>query len=147
MKRLHVNLGVEDLSASVAFYTELFAAPPTVLKVDYARWMLDDPRVNFAVSTRNESPGIDHLGIQAEDSSELEAVYGRLARAGGPILDEGETTCCYSRSRKRWVTDPDGLAWETFLTHGPASGDEPGRHVASPAAVPSAPACCAGPSS
>lgn len=147
MKRLHVNLGVENLSASVAFYTELFAAAPTILKDDYARWMLDDPRLNLAISTRNGSPGIDHLGIQAEDRSELETIFGRLVKTGAPVLDEGETTCCYSQSRKRWVTDPDGVLWETFLTHGTVSGGEHIRQVEVPVATPSARECCASPSS
>ncbi len=147
MKRLHVNLGVEDLAASVAFYTELFAAEPTLLKSDYARWMLEDPRVNFAVRTGGGTPGVAHLGLQAEDRTELEAVYERLARVGGPILDEGETTCCYSRSNKRWVRDPNGVAWEAFLTHGTVSAGEHNRHVEVPPATPSARKCCATPSS
>lgn len=118
MKRLHVSLDVNDLAASVAFYTHLFAARPTVLKDDYARWMLEDPRVNFAICLQTGAPGVAHLGIQAEDRSDLEDLYGRVKRAGGPVLDEGETTCCYSRSRKRWTTDPNGIPWEAFLTHG-----------------------------
>ena len=118
MKRLHVNLSVDDLTASVRFYTRLFDAEPSLLEPDYARWMLDDPRVNFALSTRGGTRGVDHLGIQAESETELDEVYARLERAGGPILDEGETTCCYARSRKRWIGDPQGVAWEAFLTHG-----------------------------
>jgi len=118
MKRLHVNLSVEDLDASVRFYSKLFAAEPGVLKPDYARWMLDDPRVNFAVSTRQPGRGVNHLGIQAEDDSELEEVYARLREAGGAVLDEGETTCCYAHSKKQWISDPQGVAWETFLTRG-----------------------------
>lgn len=118
MKRLHVNLSVEDLEASVRFYSRLFAAEPNVLKEDYARWMLEDPRVNFALSTRQSGRGVDHLGIQAEDEAELAEVHARLQHAGGPIFDEGETTCCYARSTKQWIEDPQGVAWETFLTHG-----------------------------
>ncbi|WP_405226131.1 ArsI/CadI family heavy metal resistance metalloenzyme [Lentisalinibacter sediminis] len=118
MKRLHVNLSVEDLDASVRFYSLLFAAEPSVLKADYARWMLEDPRVNFAISTRQPGRGVNHLGIQAEDDGELEEVFGRLQEAGGPVLDEGDTTCCYARSTKQWITDPQGVAWETFLTRG-----------------------------
>ena len=111
MKRLHVNLGVDNIAASVDFYTRLFDAEPTVLKHDYARWMLEDPRVNFAISQHSGINGIDHLGIQAEDELELNEVYGRLELAGGEILDEGETTCCYSRTNKRWIKDPQGVAW------------------------------------
>ena len=118
MKRLHVNLAVADLDRSIAFYNALFASEPTVRKADYAKWMLDDPRVNFSISTRGKSTGIDHLGIQVEDHDELAEVYGRLETAGAPTVDQGETTCCYAHSEKRWVFDPEGLAWETFLTTG-----------------------------
>lgn len=121
MKRLHVNVGVEDIPQSVQFYSRLFAAEPTVLKDDYAKWMLDEPRVNFAISRQCGKIGVNHLGIQAETEDELGEVYGRLERAGGSILDEGETTCCYARSTKRWISDPQGVAWETFLTHGESS--------------------------
>lgn len=141
MKRLHVNVGVEDLEASVKFYSALFAAEPTMLQADYARWMLDDPRVNFAISTRSPRGGIDHLGIQVEDEQELEQVYGRLQAAGGPTLDEGETTCCYARSTKQWINDPQGVAWETFLTHGdaPVYGHEATRGSD---AKPAGGSCC-----
>lgn len=121
MKRLHVNVGVDDLAASVRFYSQLFSAEPTVLKDDYARWMLEDPRVNFAISKRCGSTGINHLGIQAENSAELADIYRRLEQADGAVLDEGETTCCYARSNKRWIKDPQGVEWETFLTHGAAT--------------------------
>ena len=121
MKRLHVNLGVDDINASVRFYAKLFNAEPTLLKDDYARWMLEDPRVNFAISLRSGKTGVDHLGLQVETDSELAEVYGRLEKAGGSILDEGDTTCCYAHSTKRWITDPQGVAWETFLTHGDAA--------------------------
>ena len=117
MKRLHVHVGVADLEPSIAFYSELFAAPPTVVRDDYAKWMLEDPRVNFAISLRTQ-PGIEHLGIQVENGPELTEVYERLRRAGGPSIDEGETTCCYARSRKQWVKDPQGVVWETFHTIG-----------------------------
>ena len=96
MKRLHVNLAVADIPASVRFYTGLFGAPPTVLKPDYAKWMLDDPRVNFAVAARGRRPGLDHLGIQAEDRAELAEVYGRLKAAEGPVLEQGDVACCYT---------------------------------------------------
>ena len=125
MKRLHINLNVDDLAHSIRFYTTLFAAPPGVVKDDYAKWMLDDPRVNFAISTRTERSGIDHLGIQAEDADELREIYGRLRQAEAPVVEQGETTCCYARSDKAWVFDPQGVAWETFLTLGehPVYGD------------------------
>lgn len=118
MKRLHVNLAVDDLERSVRFYSALFAAEPTVLKPDYAKWMLDDPRVNFAISARGRKPGLDHLGIQVEDEDELKEVYGRLKGAERPVLEQGAVTCCYARSEKAWISDPQGVAWEAFLTHG-----------------------------
>lgn len=118
MKRLHVHVAVEDLSQSVRFYSTLFAAEPTVLKPDYAKWMLEDPRVNFAISARGGKPGVQHLGVQVEDKAELAEVYDRLQRAERPVLDEGATTCCYAKSEKQWISDPQGVAWETFLTHG-----------------------------
>jgi len=121
MKRLHVHVGVEDLDHSIAFYSALFATDPSVAKPDYAKWMLDDPSVNFAISTGDrQQTGVQHLGIQAATADELATVYARLGKAGQPVLDEGETTCCYARSEKSWVSDPDGVAWETFLTHGEA---------------------------
>ena len=118
MKRLHVNISVSDLETSIGFYNSLFAAEPTVVKEDYAKWMLDDPRVNFAITTRGERKGLDHLGIQVEDDAELGEVYGRLKSAGAPVIEEGETTCCYANSEKSWIFDPEGIAWETFLTLG-----------------------------
>lgn len=118
MKRLHVHVSVEDVAQSVRFYSTLFAAEPTVIKPDYAKWMLDDPRVNFAISTRSGHVGLDHLGIQVETSGELQEVYGRLQKADRPVLEEGATTCCYAKSEKSWIADPQGLSWETFLTSG-----------------------------
>jgi hypothetical protein len=118
MKRLHVHVSVEDIAQSTRFYSTLFAAEPTVIKPDYAKWMLDDPRVNFAISTRGSQTGVDHLGIQAETSDELHEVYQRLQQADRPVLEEGATTCCYAKSEKSWITDPQGLSWETFLTSG-----------------------------
>ena len=118
MKRLHVHVSVRDLGASVRFYSRLFAAEPTVLKPDYAKWMLEDPRVNFAISERDGRPGVQHLGIQVEDRGELAEVYERLRRAQRPVVEEGETTCCYARSEKSWTDDPQGIQWETFLTTG-----------------------------
>jgi hypothetical protein len=118
MKRFHVHVSVEDVPASIRFYRTLFSAEPTVVKSDYAKWMLEDPRVNFAISKRGGEAGIRHLGIQAETSAELQEVYDRLARAEQPILNEGRTTCCYAKSEKSWVGDPQGVQWETFLTTG-----------------------------
>jgi catechol 2,3-dioxygenase-like lactoylglutathione lyase family enzyme len=119
MKRLHVHVGVSDLDRSIGFYSTLFGNPPAVVKPDYAKWMLDDPRVNFAISS-GERPvkGIEHLGIQAEDESELADVYGRLKAADRPMLEEGKTTCCYAKSEKSWIADPDGVIWEAFHTNG-----------------------------
>lgn len=140
MKRLHVNVNVKDLEASLRFYSTLFAAEPTIRKPDYAKWMLEDPRVNFAISTSGSRPGIAHLGIQVEDAGELAEVYARLEQAGGATLDEGETTCCYARSTKQWIEDPQGVPWETFLTHGqsPVYGHE--RQAAQGA--PARTVCC-----
>lgn len=118
MKRFHVHIAVEDLGASVRFYSQLFAAEPVVLKPDYAKWMLEDPRVNFAISRRGAKPGIQHLGIQVESRPELEEVYTRLRRAERPMFEEGTTTCCYTQSEKSWIDDPQGVQWETFLTIG-----------------------------
>ena len=126
MKRMHVNLSVENLDASIAFYNSLFDCAPSVVKADYAKWMLDDPRVNFAITTRGKRKGVDHLGIQVENHAELGEVYGRLKNAGAPMIEEGATTCCYAESEKSWVFDPEGIAWETFLTLGesPVAGKD-----------------------
>ena len=119
MKRFHVHVGVENLNQSIAFYSGLFGAEPSVTKPDYAKWMLDDPRVNFAISAGEKvTPGIEHLGIQAESPDELGEIYDRLQSAGRPVFDEGETQCCYAQSTKNWVTDPDGVIWEAFHSHG-----------------------------
>lgn len=118
MKRLHVHVSVSDLGASVRFYSSLFAAEPAVLKPDYAKWMLDDPLVNFAISTRGAPAGLEHLGIQVADKTELHEVYERLRQADRPVLEEGETVCCYAKSEKSWIEDPQGIRWETFLTTG-----------------------------
>ena len=116
MKRFHVHLHVDDLGKSIAFYSKLFAAEPARVEADYAKWMLDDPRLNFAVSTRGAQPGIDHLGIQTDDPEELAALKARVGAADLALLDEGQTTCCYARSEKHWVNDPQGIAWEHFHT-------------------------------
>ena len=147
MKRLHVHVAVENLQASVRFYSELFAVQPTVLKDDYAKWMLDDPRANFVISQRSAETGVQHLGIQVEDRSELEEVYSRLKRANRPVLEQGATTCCYAKSEKSWIDDPQGLKWETFLTTGASTvyGNDPAGFPA-PELTASAcgePGCCA----
>lgn len=116
MKRFHVHLHVDDLAASIAFYSRLFGTAPARSEADYAKWMLDDPRLNFAISTRGAQPGIDHLGIQAETDEELAQLRANGERADAPLLDEGQTTCCYARSDKHWITDPQGIAWEHFKT-------------------------------
>jgi catechol 2,3-dioxygenase-like lactoylglutathione lyase family enzyme len=119
MKRFHVHVTVDDLAQSVRFYSTLFASEPTVRKPDYAKWMLEDPRVNFAISTgAGHNAGISHLGIQAEDEGELGEIYDRLAEAERPVLEEKATTCCYAQSDKQWIADPQGVAWETFYTYG-----------------------------
>lgn len=144
MKRLHVHVGVETLDRSIAFYSTLFAAEPNVVKADYAKWMLDDPRVNFAISSGNHAAnGIEHLGIQVESRDELADVYGRLKAADRPVLEEGATTCCYAKSEKSWIADPDGIVWEAFLTNGEATiyGDSPALDALS--ANASDAACCA----
>lgn len=144
MKRMHVHVGVAELDRSVGFYSTLFGTAPTVLKPDYAKWMLDDPRVNFAISSGNHAAnGIEHLGIQVEDEDELSEVYGRLKAADRPVLEEGATTCCYAKSEKSWIADPDGVVWEAFLTNGDATvyGDSPALSALSDNAAQGA--CCA----
>jgi catechol 2,3-dioxygenase-like lactoylglutathione lyase family enzyme len=137
MKRFHVHLHVDDLARSVAFYSKLFGAGPARAEADYAKWMLDDPPLNFAISTRGTAPGIDHVGIQTDDPAELDAMKARAAAADLALEDEGATTCCYARSEKHWVTDPQGLAWEHFHT----LGEIPVFREA-PAAGTATSACC-----
>ncbi|MET4388198.1 putative enzyme related to lactoylglutathione lyase [Bradyrhizobium sp. F1.4.3] len=144
MKRLHVHVSVEDLSRSIGFYSALFASEPSVVKSDYAKWMLEDPRVNFAISTRGRAPGLDHLGIQVETGDELQEVYARLRQAGGAIIEQGQTACCYAKSEKSWIDDPAGISWDTFHTTGESTdyGDGSGENLARVAhEQPSA--CCA----
>lgn len=144
MKRLHVHVAVENLPQSIGFYSALFAAQPAVVKTDYAKWMLDDPRVNFAISTRGGQVGLDHLGIQVENADELQEVYGRLHKAGGDVIEQGQTACCYAKSEKSWIDDPAGISWETFLTTGESTtyGDGTGERVARVAHEKQS-ACCA----
>jgi hypothetical protein len=141
MKRLHVHVAVEDIAVSTRFYSALFAAEPSVLKPDYAKWMLEDPRVNFSISMRGREAGLDHLGIQVEDEGELREVYGRLKAAERPVLEEGATTCCYAQSEKSWIADPTGIAWEAFLTHGESTVY--GTSVDLAVVKETASACCA----
>ncbi len=140
MKRMHVHVSVADLDQAVGFYSALFAAQPGVRKDDYAKWMLDDPCVNFAVSTRGREPGLDHLGIQVESADELKDIYGRLREAGGAILEQGQTTCCYAQSEKSWIDDPAGISWEAFHTTGEAT--DYGISVQHGAQIAHAKACC-----
>ena len=144
MKRMHVHVAVRDLDESIRFYSTLFATGPAVRQPDYAKWMLDDPRVNFAISTRSAATGLDHLGIQAETEEELAAISDRLADAGQDVLEQKEAACCYARSNKAWVTDPTGLKWETFHTTGELTtyGENRAPAVAGPTP---ASACCARP--
>lgn len=136
MKRMHLHVSVADIDKSIGFYSNLFGASPTVSKPDYAKWMLDDPLVNFAISKRGATPGLDHIGIQVESDSELSEIKERLEKAELSLLTEEGTTCCYAKSDKHWVQDPSGIAWETYRTLDTAptfSGQE--------SAEPSA-ACC-----
>lgn len=121
MKRLHLHVSVPNIDEAIAFYSMLFAARPVVIKDDYAKWMLDDPRVNLAISSRSRGTGIDHVGVQVDSASELAQLAGRLKAAGATTFDQEATTCCYARSDKSWVTDTAGVRWETFFTHGDAT--------------------------
>lgn len=116
MKRFHVHVAVADLEQSIQFYSTFFNTEPSVKKDDYAKWMLDDPRINFAISTRGREPGLDHLGIQVEDANDLKEISLRLKTAQQPILEQEQTTCCYAKADKAWVHDPQGIAWESFYT-------------------------------
>jgi len=140
MKRMHVHVVVESIPNAIGFYSALFAARPSVVKPDYAKWMLDDPRVNFAVSTRGKQPGLDHLGIQVETKGELSDVYARLRQAGGTVIEQGQTACCYARSEKSWIDDPAGISWETFLTTGESA--DYGIGVEHDPRIAHAKACC-----
>ena len=154
MKRLHIHIAVGDLERSIGFYSTLFGATPTVRKPDYAKWRIDDPRVNFAISKRGRAAGLDHLGIEAESAEELAGIASRLAAAGERLAEERATTCCYARSDKAWVEDPEGLSWETFFSFGESTvygEDQPAlatccageAEAAVPARPPAAASCCA----
>jgi len=153
MKRLHVHIAVADLPRAIEFYSTLFDAAPSVQKGDYAKWMLDDPRVNLAISARGAKPGVEHLGIQAENGDELAEVYDRLQRADAPVLVEGDTVCCYAQSEKSWISDPAGVPWEVFHTTGDSAvyGGGPelndGRLASTPTGMAVERACCPAPAS
>lgn len=137
MKRLHLHVSVPDIDQAIAFYSTLFDAPPTVVKSDYAKWMIEDPRVNLAISSRARAPGVDHVGVQVDSPAELAELAARLRAAGATTFDQEATTCCYAKSDKSWVTDTAGVRWETFFTHGEATAygeDE---------VIPDGGACCA----
>jgi hypothetical protein len=154
MKRLHLHVAVGDLEKSIGFYSTLFGSAPTVLKPDYAKWRLEDPRVNFAISRRGAAAGLDHLGIEADSAEELAGIAARLSQAGESLVEEKATTCCYARSDKAWVTDPEGIAWETFHSFGESTvyGEErpalsacctgEAEKAAKPAAAEHIAACC-----
>ncbi|WP_443970537.1 ArsI/CadI family heavy metal resistance metalloenzyme [Sphingobium sp. CR28] len=145
MKRLHLHVSVPHIEQAVAFYTTLFDAPPVVIKDDYAKWMLDDPRINLAISSRARGVGIDHVGIQVDAPNELAALASRLKAAGNTTFDQEATTCCYANSDKSWVTDTAGVRWETFFTHGEATSygeDEVLPELASGACCAPKAACC-----
>lgn len=116
MKRMHVHVSVNNLDESIRFYSSLFAQQPSVVKSDYAKWMLDDPRINFAISMRGAAIGLNHLGMQVESDDELRAMHGRLEKLQSDVIAEADAACCYAKSDKYWVTDPQGIAWETFHT-------------------------------
>ena len=118
MKRLHVHVSVEEIERSIGFYSTLFGTGPSVVKPDYAKWMLEDPRVNFAISQRGHAAGVDHIGIQTDTPEELDELSARLKAAGEQTLDQTDAACCYARSNKAWVNDPSGVKWETFHTFG-----------------------------
>ncbi|MBT2303609.1 glyoxalase/bleomycin resistance/dioxygenase family protein [Variovorax paradoxus] len=145
MKRFHVHLNVQDLEASIAFYSRLFASEPARIESDYAKWMLTDPPVNFAVSARGGALGVDHLGLQAESPEELVELKARAQAADTQLLDEGATTCCYARSEKHWVTDPQGVAWEQFHTLDSILVFREAKATETPAAAccsPASSSCC-----
>jgi hypothetical protein len=153
MKRFHVHVRVDDLASSVRFYSTLFEAEPAVLKSDYAKWMLDDPRINFAITAGSTSTGVDHLGLQVESDDDLAIIAKRLDAAGQSVMKQENATCCYARGNKGWVSDPSGISWETFHTFGestvygndlaPLPAPAPGQdEEACCMPAPSSTACC-----
>lgn len=143
MKRFHVHVAVKDLGQSMRFYSAMFGSEPTVVKPDYAKWMLDDPRVNFAISQRSQTFGVNHLGVQAETEEELEGIHAKLQHADQAVVAEQGINCCYAKSDKYWVTDPQGIAWESFRSLGsvPFYGEE--NHTPAEARGNDAARCCA----
>lgn len=144
MKRFHVHVHVSDLQASIAFYSRLFGAQPARVEADYAKWMIEDPRVNFAISTRGDQPGLDHLGFQTDTAEELTDLRQRAEQAEMATIDEGETTCCYAKSEKHWIVDPQGIAWEHFHTLGNIPVFKEGAAASNaPCCTPAAPSAAA----
>ena len=147
MKRFHVHVSVADLDKNIRFYSGMFGVPPTVVKPDYAKWMLEDPRINFAISQRGHAPGVNHLGLQVDSDEELKSLRANAASADLAALDEVGVSCCYAKSDKYWVTDPQGVAWETFHSLGtvPTYGDDAQAAEAAACCTPAASAACCGP--
>lgn len=149
MKRFHVHIAVDDLDKNIGFYSAMFGQQPSVVKADYAKWMLDDPRVNFAISNRGRSPGLNHLGMQAEDEADLAAIHAQLQNASAAGTPEKGAHCCYAVSDKYWVTDPQGIAWESFRTlgsiplFGAASARDESVDAAAECGGTGPPSCCA----
>jgi catechol 2,3-dioxygenase-like lactoylglutathione lyase family enzyme len=148
MKRFHIHVGVKDLNNSIEFYSTLFGQRPSKVKEDYAKWMIEDPRINFAISTRSGKQGVDHLGLQVDEEHELSEISGRLKNADLGVFDEGSTTCCYAESSKAWVKDPAGIPWEAYHTMADAetfNGKTKTEPVASSCCAPKVPSkssCC-----
>lgn len=148
MKRFHVHVSVGNLGQSIRFYSTLFGVEPAVIKSDYAKWMLEDPRVNFAISQRGGKAGINHLGLQTDSDEELELLHGQLQQADVAAQAEKNTSCCYALSNKYWVTDPTGIAWETFHTLGSVptfNGDETAAAGEAPCCTPEPESVCCTP--
>ncbi len=149
MKRFHVHVAVPDLAKSIRFYSTMFGAEPAVVKDDYAKWMLEDPRVNFAISQRGGAAGVNHLGFQVDDASELQEIHGRLDAADAGVLEEKDVSCCYARSDKYWTTDPAGIPWESFQNlgsvpfyNGETKEAQKGACCAPAEGAPARAACC-----
>ncbi|MEM8560587.1 MAG: ArsI/CadI family heavy metal resistance metalloenzyme [Pseudomonadota bacterium] len=140
MKRMHIHVGVKNLEQSIQFYSALFASEPVKVESDYAKWLLDDPQINFAISTRVIDAGVNHLGLQVDGDEELAELRERMKRADLSLFDEGETVCCYARSDKSWVQDPSGIAWEAYRTM--ADADSYTAQSVKPTETPAARSCC-----
>jgi catechol 2,3-dioxygenase-like lactoylglutathione lyase family enzyme len=145
MKRFHIHVSVDDLARNIRFYSTLFGSQPSRVEPDYAKWMLDDPRVNFAISTRRQPVGVNHIGIQVDSADELLGMRAQLSAADGGLIQEENQACCYARSDKYWVTDPTGIAWETFHTLGsiPVYGEDTPVFDHGSSTIPAGPGCCA----